>query len=50
MRAVGTNAHLKKKYGAGYHIDVLTNAENCDTVKDNIHNLMPGIPIQSFYY
>jgi len=41
LRAIGDPLHLKKKYGAGHHVNILCDDEKVDMVKENILKLLP---------
>lgn len=41
LRAIGTSQRLKKRFGAGYHIQVVTDSSQIDTVKTTISKIAP---------
>ncbi|KAH3756681.1 ABC transporter A family protein [Pelomyxa schiedti] len=43
LRAVGSSAHLKKRYGAGYNINVV--AEDTTAVRNGILQIAPGVKV-----
>jgi len=43
MRAVGDSLRLKKRFGAGYHIQLVTTPEKVDLVKEKVKRMLPGM-------
>jgi hypothetical protein len=42
MRAVGNSLRLKKRFGAGYHIQLVTTPQQVDDVKQKVKEMLPG--------
>jgi len=43
LRAVGDSLHLKKRFGAGYHVNITTAPEHADHIKEFVSGVLPGM-------
>merc|ERR1719399_1548040 len=47
MRCIGTNLHLKNRYGNGYKVEIRFDPEQLDTAHSFIMQLMPSASLES---